>query len=69
MCPALLELGNGNVVYSGDTDGVAPYEIGSNATFSCNAGYSLVGDKVRTCVEGTDTGGEWSGQPSNCERE
>ena len=48
---------------------MAPYDISTVATLSCNAGYSLVGKAVRTCVEGAGTGGEWSEGPSNCDGE
>ena len=46
-----------------------PYDISTVANLSCNAGYSLVGEAVRTCVEGAGAEGEWSNGPSNCDRE
>uniref|UniRef100_A0A1X7UA46 Receptor protein-tyrosine kinase n=1 Tax=Amphimedon queenslandica TaxID=400682 RepID=A0A1X7UA46_AMPQE len=36
--------------------------INSTATYSCEDGYSLVGDAVRTCL----SSGKWSGNPPDC---
>ena len=36
--------------------------INSTATYSCEDGYSLVGDAVRTCL----SSGKWSGNPPYC---
>ena len=62
-------LENGSVSYTGDTNGMDPYDVSTVATLSCNAGYSLVGEAVRTCVEGAGAEGEWSNGPSNCDCE
>ena len=66
-CPALADLTNGAVVYASDmTD---PYDFGTTATYSCNSGYSLVGDEVRTCGgDGSSITGEWDLSEPTCER-
>ena len=48
-----LSLTNGRVFYS--------YYYGT-ATYSCNAGYDLIGTNTRTCLES----GDWSGSVPTC---
>ena len=38
--------------------------LGSEATYSCNRGYVLVGESKRVC----QSNGEWSGEAPSCER-
>ena len=47
-----------SVSYSSNTK---PYN--STATYSCEAGYNLVGDAVRTCL----SSGNWSGYSPYCQ--
>ena len=44
--------------------------LGSVATYSCDPGYTLVGETTRTCEDtngGTVTTGTWSGTPPHCQ--
>ena len=66
-CPSLVKLMNGDIVYASDT--TAPYDFGTTATHSCNSGYSLVGDEVRTCGgDGSSLTDEWDMIEPACER-
>ena len=38
--------------------------LGGKASYSCNAGYNLVGEAVATC----QSNGEWSSERPTCER-
>ena len=38
------------------------------ATYSCNQGYSLVGDMTRTCTSDASSNGDWSGNEPSCMR-
>ena len=56
-CGALTDPANGQVSHPDGTT------FGQTATYSCNTGYTLVGDSTRTCEA---TG--WSGDAPTCER-
>ena len=56
-CGPLKPPRNGDVELSGTT-------IGSVATYECFGGYSLVGDEIRSCVDG----GFWTGDDPVCNR-
>lgn len=45
------------------------YELGTNATYSCNSGLALLGSSdVRTCVgDGSSSIGNWGGNEPSCE--
>ena len=51
-------------------DSAPEFEIGTVATHSCSAGFALVGDVTRTCMDDdqADIIGVWSGSASTCER-
>ena len=55
LCPGLPNPANGTVTLSGRSPG-------NTATYSCNAGFSLMGAQTRTC--GDD--GMWSDSPPVC---
>ena len=57
-CGLLPDIANGKVAIAPDT------RLGSTATYSCNAGFNLVGAATRQC----QANGEWSGQEPSCER-
>ena len=54
------------ISYADDT--VAPYSLGTVATYSCNVGYELVGDVTRTCEEGPGSSGGFGGEQPSCQR-
>ena len=56
-CPPLSNINNGRV----STDG--GLSTGQNATYSCNNGYHLTGDSVRTCQEN----GTWDNEEPTCQ--
>ena len=72
-CPPLLAISNGVITYATDT--TANYDLGTVATYSCDAGYfldlSLGGSETRTCVDdnGLDAMGEFDRQEPRCIRE
>ena len=55
-CAGLSNISNGDV----STNGLS---TGSTATYSCNGGFTLVGDTTRTCQDN----GTWSGSEPICE--
>ena len=68
MCPNLPVPANARVNFS--ADGVAPFTLGTIATYSCNQGFGLNGNAVRTCseiVDITNPQADWSGNPPSCE--
>ena len=70
MCPALTSPTNGQVSY--EMDMTSPYEIGTVATFTCNAGFSLNGAvDMLTCAEDDqlDAVSTWGGTEPTCQRE
>ncbi len=55
-CPALPFIPNGAITYGPDT--IAPFDVGTVATHSCNDGFILgAGSEIRTCLNS----GIWSG--------
>ena len=66
MCPDITDPANGQIVFVVDT--VAPYDLATTATYSCDSGYGLMGgDTVRTCEEnGGSVIGAWSGMAPSC---
>ena len=57
-CGTLTNPANGSVTHSGGTT------FRHTATYSCNTGYSLVGDSTRTCRATR----RWSGSTPTCQR-
>ena len=57
MCPRLEPPNDGSVLYS---DRI----VGSEAQYSCNEGFSLVGDASVIC----QSDGTWSGEEPICQR-
>ena len=63
VCPPLPTITNGMISYSPD---VTPdYDLGTNATITCEAGFYLEGNEVRVCM---DDDGMWSGREPSCVR-
>ncbi|XP_064386509.1 CUB and sushi domain-containing protein 1-like isoform X1 [Halichondria panicea] len=66
-CPPLSAIINGTMIsYSPD---VTPdYDLGTNATYTCEAGFHLKGNGVRVCMDddGMDAIGVWSDQEPSC---
>ena len=65
VCEALELLEDGSVTYSvGEGD---PLVFGTSATYSCDIGYSLMGEEIRTCGgNGSSVTGEWNGTEPTC---
>ena len=65
-CEDIPDPVNGQVVF--DTDTTCPFDLGTTATYSCDAGFELQnGDIVRTCEgDGTTETGTWSGMAPVC---
>ncbi len=59
QCHHLPPLPNGDISYSFDGFPLRPY--GTVATYTCNQGYNLSGDKNRTC-----NNSEWLGPMPTC---
>ena len=55
LCPVLGNIANGAVTVTSRT-------VGSRATYTCNDGYRLQGDRQRECQRN----GRWSGQEPVC---
>ena len=55
-CDALSDPVNGTVRVTGTG-------VGDTATYTCDEGYGLSGNRIRTC----QSTGEWSGSPPTCE--
>ena len=56
-CGSLTDPANGQVNQTAGTT------LGQTATYSCNTGYNLVGDSIRTC----QATGNWSGSAPTCQ--
>ena len=56
-CGNLSDPANGSITLTAGTT------LGQTATYSCNTGYTLVGDRTRTC----QATGEWSGSAPTCQ--
>ena len=56
-CDNLTDPANGQVDHTAGTS------LGQTATYSCNTGYNLVGDSIRTC----QAEGNWSGSVPTCQ--
>ena len=56
-CGPLTDPANGQVDHTAGTT------VGQNATYSCNTGYNLVGDSIRTCQATRN----WSGRAPTCQ--
>ncbi len=68
VCPPLPAITNGMISYSPDV--TSDYDLGTKATYTCEAGFYFEGNEVRTCMDddGMDAIGMWSGQEPNCVR-
>ena len=55
LCPMLPGIDNGFITYSPDT--VADFDQGTVATYTCNQGFNLQGERERMCqIDGTFSG-------------
>ncbi len=63
LCPILPPIDNGRVQYSPDF--IPDFNVGTEATYTCNFGFRLIGQMVLEC-EGN---GLWSNVPPMCEGE
>ena len=58
-----MDCGNLTDPDNGQVDHTPGTTIGRNAAYSCNTGYNLVGDSIRTC----QATGEWNGSAPTCQ--
>ncbi|XP_064384964.1 uncharacterized protein LOC135333878 isoform X2 [Halichondria panicea] len=64
-CPDLSDPANGQVTFATDT--IVPYDFDTVATYSCDIGFGLSGDVMRTCGgDGLSPNGVWSGTEPIC---
>ena len=68
-CSPIELIVNGSIIYASDM--TANFDLGTEATYSCNTGFFLdvsKGNRIRACLEGNgmDAIGMWSGQPPTC---
>ena len=68
MCRSLPAISNGMISYSPDV--IPDYDLGTEATYTCEAGFYLEGNEVRVCMDddGMDAIGVWSGREESCVR-
>ncbi len=62
QCPEPVGINNGNVVFTDRT-------VGSIATYACNLGFELIGDKSTTCILVDVDNAEFQPAPPTCRRE
>lgn len=67
MCSDIADPENGQIDFS--VDELAPFDFGTVATYSCDAGFGLSGgDITRTCDgDGTTPDGSFTGSAPTCE--
>ncbi len=64
-CPPLSNPTNGSVSYSNVPGQNNSFSM---ATYSCNSGFALVGNKIRNCSgDGSSSIGDFDGLAPNCE--
>ncbi len=67
VCPLLPAIINGTISYSPDV--TTDYDLGTNATYTCEDGFFLESNEVRTCMDdGMDATGVWNGHEPGCVR-
>ena len=71
MCPPLPTFTNGMISYSPDF--TPNFDLGTDATYTCDAGFFLdvtAASQIRRCIDdnGMDAIGVWSGQEPSCIR-
>ena len=63
-----LNIENGMISYT--PDATPPYSINTMANYTCNTGFSLMGNALRACVDDNDqadTNGTWNGTDPSCQ--
>ena len=64
-CPDIPDPENGDILFAEET--TSPFKLDTTATYTCNLGYSLVGEAMRTCEgDGTQERGMWSSLAPEC---
>ncbi len=68
FCPSLTSPVNGSVTYPFTANGNGSYPFNSVATYSCDTGFSLVGNSNRTCIgDGSSVIGAFNGVAPTCQ--
>ena len=68
FCPSLTAPVNGSVTYTFTANGNGSYPFNSVATYSCDTGFSLVGNSNRTCTgDGSSITGAFNGVAPTCQ--
>ncbi len=68
-CATLNNPASGFVVVNGIVNLNGDWKFGAEAIYSCNTGFSSVGDRNRTCTgDGSSTTGAFSGIAPSCDR-
>ncbi|XP_064395003.1 uncharacterized protein LOC135342233 isoform X1 [Halichondria panicea] len=66
-CPPLSNLTNGSLSYSNVPDQNNSYAFNVTATYRCNSGFALVGNKTRNCSgDGSSTTGSFDASAPTC---
>ena len=70
MCLPLPAIITNGMISSYSPDVTPDYDLGTEATYTCEAGFYLEGNEVQVCMDddGMDAIGVWSGQERSCVR-
>ncbi len=70
ICPAVAAPSSGSIDFGGaSSDGNSNYSFDVVAKYSCDTGFSLVGNSSRTCTgDGSSSTGAFDGGAPTCER-
>jgi len=73
VCPDIRNPAHGRIVFTNDTDGLAPYDLGTVALHICDQGYGVLDiftGVQRSCVaDGLERYGKWTNEDMDCSGE
>ena len=61
-CPEPIDINNGTVAFPN-------LRVGSNAIYTCNSGFELIGNATTTCIRVDMDNAEFQPEPPSCRRE